>query len=192
MYHFGMDYFESLTTVCIKYRYCFSMALGLAIISFPSIIYTHQVSLLFSNLVGFENAQSFTSVLRILGFIIMVPVFLSCLMVNTCKKEIIFILVVALVAPPLAFLTVYFVGVHSCRHFSMLYRRMNYTSLKVFFIDLLPMTLLTYLVAGIVYAYLPATLDWQSKGFAMTLYVLAALTLPNMILVESINRQLRT
>jgi len=48
----------------------------------------------------------------------------------------------------------------------------------------LPMTLLTYTLAITAYAFLPSSLDWQGAGFYLTIYMLAALTLPHIILVE--------
>ncbi|CAM2744977.1 Brp/Blh family beta-carotene 15,15'-dioxygenase [Legionella worsleiensis] len=184
-YHFGMDYYDSSFFQAKFYRYFLALVIGLSIICLPALLHTQQIGVLFSYLIGSEHAVLYAHFLQSAACGLL-PV--TSLGLFTLKKdsahEVIIVLVAALLVPPLAFLTVYFVGIHSCKYFAMLYKNMGYSSYRAFVKDLLPMTLLTYIFSITAYAFLPSSLDWQGAGFFLTVYLLAALTLPHMILVE--------
>ena len=184
-YHFGMDYYDSSVFQTEVYCYFFALCIGLSIICLPALLHAQKICVLFSYLIGLEQATLYVHVLQWVACYLL-PV--MCLGLVTLKKEcaqeVIIVLMASFLAPPLAFLTVYFIGVHSCKYFVMLYKKIGYLSYRAFVKDLLPMTSLTYMFSITIYAYLPNTLDWQGAGFFLTLYMLAALTLPHLILVE--------
>jgi Brp/Blh family beta-carotene 15,15'-monooxygenase len=184
-YHFGMDYYDSSVFQAKLYCYFFALIIGLSIICLPALLHAQKIEVLFSCLIGLEQARLYTHVLQ-WAVCFLLPA--MGLVIFTLKKdsaeEVIIVLLASLLAPPLAFLTVYFIGVHSCKYFAMLYKKVGYLSYRAFVKDLLPMTLLTYVFAITIYAYLPNTTDWEGAGLFLTLYMLAALTLPHLILVE--------
>ena len=184
-YHFGMDYYDSSLFQTKIYCYCFSLVIGLSIICLPALLHTQQICALFSYLIGLEQAMLYTHFLQWAAYCLLPVIGLGLFTLKKdCALEVIIVLMASCLAPTLAFLTVYFVGVHSCKYFAMLYKQIGYTSYRTFAKDLLPMTLLTYTFSITAYAFIPSTFDWQGAGFFLTIYMLAALTLPHLILVE--------
>ena len=184
-YHFGMDYYDSSSFQTKVYCYFFALLIGLSIICLPSLLHAQKVSVLFSYLIGREQAEIYAHFLHLTACCLLPVIGLGLVALKKdCAQEVIIVLIASFLAPPLAFLTVYFIGIHSCKYFAMLYKKIGYSSYRTFVQDLLPMTLLTYLLSITAYAYLPKNLDWQGEGFSLTLYMLAALTLPHLILVE--------
>jgi Brp/Blh family beta-carotene 15,15'-monooxygenase len=184
-YHFGMDYYDSSFFQTKIYCYCFSLIIGLSIICLPALLHTQQICALFSYLIGPEQAMLYAHFLQWAACCLLPVIGLGLFTLKKdCAPEVIIVLIASCLAPTLAFLTVYFVGVHSCKYFAMLYKQIGYTSYRTFAKDLLPMTLLTYTFSITAYAFIPSTFDWQGAGFFLTIYMLAALTLPHLILVE--------
>lgn len=184
-YHFGMDYYDSSFFQTKVYCYFLALLIGLSIICLPALLHTQKICVLFSYLMGGEQAMFYAHFLQWAACCLLPVIGLG---LFTLKKdgaqEVIIVLMASFLAPPLAFLTVYFVGVHSCKYFAMLYKKIGYLSYRTFVKDLLPMTFLTYTISIIAYAFLASSLDWQGAGFYLTIYMLAALTLPHLILVE--------
>jgi Brp/Blh family beta-carotene 15,15'-monooxygenase len=184
-YHFGMDYHDSSMFQTKVYAYLFSLLIGLSIICLPALLHTQKICALFSYLIGLKQAMIYANFLHYASYCLLPAIGLGLFTLKKdCAQEVIIVLTASFLAPPLAFLTVYFVGVHSCKYFAMLYKKMGYSSYRTFVKDLLPMTLLTYIFSIMEYALLPANLDWQGAGFFLTIYMLAALTFPHLILVE--------
>jgi Brp/Blh family beta-carotene 15,15'-monooxygenase len=184
-YHFGMDYYDSSLFQTKIYCYCFSLIIGLSIICLPALLHAQQICALFSYLIDPEQAMLYAHLLQWAAYCLLPVIGLGLFTLKKdCDLEVIIVLIASCLAPTLAFLTVYFVGVHSCKYFAMLYRQIGYTSYRTFIKDLLPMTLLTYTFSITAYAFIPSTFDWQGTGFFLTIYMLAALTLPHLILVE--------
>lgn len=184
-YHFGMDYYDSSLFQTKIYCYFFSLLIGLSIICLPALLHTQTICALFSYLIGSEQAMLYAHFLQWAACCLLPVIGLGLFILKKdCALEVIMVLMASFLGPPLAFLTVYFVGVHSCKYFSMLYKKIGYSSYRTFVKDLLPMTLLTYTFSITAYAFIPSTLDWQGAGFSLTIYMLAALTLPHLILVE--------
>jgi len=184
-YHFGMDYYDSSLFGTKIYCYCYSLVIGLSIICLPALLHKQQICVLFSYLIDQEKAIIYAHFLQWAGCCLLPLIGLGLFTLEKAYAlEVIIVLMASLLAPPLAFLTVYFVGVHSCKYFAMLYKQIGYTSYRTFVGDLLPMTLLTYTFSITAYAFVPSTFDWQGTGFFLTIYMLAALTFPHLILVE--------
>jgi len=184
-YHFGMDYYDSSVFQTKIYCYFFSMVIGLSIICLPALLHTQTICVLFSYLIGSKQAMLYAHFMQWAACCLLPLIGLGLFTLKKeCAQEVIIVLMGSFLAPPLAFLTVYFVGIHSCKYFAMLYKKIGYSSYRTFVKDLLPMTLLTYIFSITAYAFIPSTLDWQGAGFFLTIYMLAALTLPHLILVE--------
>jgi len=184
-YHFGMDYYDSSFFQTKLYCYFLALIIGLSIICLPALLYTQKICVLFSYLIGSEQAMLYADCLKWAACYLLPVIGIGLFTLKKdCAQEVIIVLMASFLAPPLAFLTVYFVGIHSCKYFSMLYKKLGYSSYRTFVKDLLPMTLLTYTFAIMAYAFLPSSLGWQGAGFYITIYMLAALTLPHLILVE--------
>lgn len=190
-YHFGMDYYDSSFFQTKVYCYFLALLIGLSIICLPALLYTQKICVLFSYLIGLEQAMLYAHFLQWAAYCLLPIIGLALFTLKkNCVQEVFIVLMASFLAPPLAFLTVYFVGIHSCKYFAMLYKKIDYSSYRTFVKDLLPMTLLTYTFSITAYAFLPSSLDWQGAGFYLTIYILAALTLPHLILVEVFkNRQ---
>lgn len=184
-YHFGMDYYDASFFQAKAYCYFLALLIGLSIICLPALLHTQKISVLFSYLIGSEAAVVYAQFIQRAACYLLPVIGLG---LFTLKKEyvqeVIIVLMASFLAPPLAFLTVYFVGVHSCKYFAVLYEKIGYSSYRTFVKDLLPMTFLTYTFSITAYVFLPSSLDWQGTGFNLTIYMLAALTLPHLILVE--------
>lgn len=184
-YHFGMDYYDSSLFQTKAYCYFLALLIGLSIICLPALLHTQKIGVLFSYLIGSEQAILYAHFLHSAACCLLPIMGLG---IFTLKKdsalEVTVLLIASSIAPPLAFLTVYFVGIHSYKYFSMLYKKIGYSSYRTFVKDLLPMTLLTYTLSLTAYALLPSDLGWQGAGFFLTIYMLAALTLPHLIVVE--------
>ena len=184
-YHFGMDYYDSSFFQTKVYCYFLALLIGLSIICLPALLHAQKISVLFSYLIGLEQAMLYAHFLQWAACYLLPVIGLGLFTLKKdCAQEVIIVLMASFLAPPLAFLTVYFVGIHSCKYFTMLYKKIGYSSYRTFVKDLLPMTLLTYTFSITAYAFLPSRLDWQGAGFNLTIYMLAALTLPHLILVE--------
>lgn len=185
-YHFGMDYYGSSffqSKVCC---YVLALLIGISIICLPALLYAQKMCVLFSYLIGSQTARLYAHFLHRAACYLLPAIGLVGLFTlkKECAKEVIIVLMASFLAPPLAFLTVYFVGIHSCKYFAVLYKKIGYSSYRAFIKDLCPMTLLTYALSITAYSLVPSGLDWQGAGFYLTIYVLAALTLPHLILVE--------
>jgi Brp/Blh family beta-carotene 15,15'-monooxygenase len=188
-YHFGMDYYDSSIIQAKGYCYFLALLIGLSIICLPALLHTQKIGLLFSYLIGSEQAVLFAHSLQRVACYLLPLIGLGLLTLKKdCAQEVIIVLMASVLAPPLAFLTVYFVGIHSCKYFAMLYKKIGYSSYQTLVKDLLPMTLLTYTFSITAYAFLPSSLDWQGAGFYLTIDMLAALTLPHLILVEVLKK----
>ncbi|BCA94429.1 hypothetical protein TUM19329_07900 [Legionella antarctica] len=184
-YHFGMDYYDSSVFQTKVYCYFLAFIIGLSIICLPALLHTQKICVLFSYLIGSEQAMLYAHFLQWAACCLLPVIGLGLFTLKKdCAQEVVIVLMAAFLTPPLAFLTVYFVGIHSCKYFAMLYEKIGYSSYRTFVKDLLPMTLLTYTFSITAYAFLPSTLDWQGAGFFLTIYMLASLTLPHLILVE--------
>jgi beta-carotene 15,15'-dioxygenase len=184
-YHFGMDYYDS--SLFQKKIYCYFLALiiGLSIICLPALLHTQKIAVLFSYLIGLEQAILYAHFLQAVAWCLLPVIGLGFFTLKKdCTQEVMIVLVASFLAPPLVFLTVYFVGIHSYKYFAMLYKKLSYSSYRTFVKDLLPMTLLTYTFLITTYIFLPSSLDWQGTGFFLTIYMLAALTLPHLMVVE--------
>ncbi|WP_231861982.1 Brp/Blh family beta-carotene 15,15'-dioxygenase [Legionella hackeliae] len=184
-YHFGMDYYDSSVFQAKVYCYFLALIIGLSIICLPALLHTQKICVLFSYLIGSEQAMLYAHFLQWAACCLLPAIGLGLFTLKKeCAQEVIIVLMASLLAPPLAFLTVYFVGIHSCKYFAMLYKKIGYSSYRTFVKDLLPMTLLTYIFSITAFAFLSTSLDWQGAGFFLTIYMLAALTLPHLLLVE--------
>ncbi|KTD39438.1 hypothetical protein Lmor_0089 [Legionella moravica] len=161
-----MDCYDSSFFQAKFYRYFLALVIGLSIICLPALLHTQQIGVLFSYLIGSEHAVLYAHFLQSAACGLLPVIGLG---LFTLKKdsdhEVIIVLVASLLVPPLAFLTVYFVGIHSCIYFAMLFKKMRYSSYRTFVKDLLPMTLLTYTFSITAYAFLPSSLDWQEAVF---------------------------
>ena len=189
-YHFGMDYYDASLFRTKIYGYCLALLIGFAIICLPAFIHSQKIAGLFSYLIGPEQARVYAHFLQWTAWCLLPLIGLGvCTLKKDCAEEVIIVLMASLLAPPLAFLTVYFVGIHSCKYFAMLYKKIGYSSYRTFFKDLLPITLITYAFSITAYAFLPSTLNWQGAGFFLTIAMLAALTLPHLILVEVVKKR---
>ena len=140
-YHFGMDYYDSSLFQSKLYCYFFAIFIGLSIICLPALLHAQKICVLFSYIIGLEQAMLYTHVLQWAAWCLL-PIVGPGLVTlkKDCAQEVIIVLMAAILVPPLAFLTVYFIGVHSCKYFAMLYKKIGYLSYRAFAKDLLPMT----------------------------------------------------
>lgn len=189
-FHFGMDYYPA-DTAHTSMTACFSACLcGAGLIVFPALFYEKEVLELFLLITSKEGAVKTSAVMHALA-ILLIPVF-PCVFwkLSPIKRtELALAAGGALLAPPIAFLTVYFVGIHSRNHFVLLYKKMGYQSPAVFVKDIIPMTLLSYLIATGIFLSLIPELSFQNKAFASAVYTLAALALPHLLVVECLKRR---
>ncbi|KTC97487.1 Beta-carotene 15,15'-dioxygenase [Legionella geestiana] len=188
-FHFGMDYYpeEAVNTSLIASLH--ACLCGAGLIAFPALFYGREVLELFLLITNREGALKVSASLHALA-ILLIPVFPYLLWKQSPskRKELLLAVGGALIAPPIAFLTIYFVGIHSRNHFLLLYKKMGYQSPVAFVKAVIPMTLLSYLIAAGIFLSLIPELSFQDKAFASAIYTLAALALPHLVVVECLKR----
>lgn len=191
-YHFGMDYCPSIVdSKFFAWNKVRGLMTGIAIISVPAVLHANQVEYLLQQILITQEAGYVTSMLNISGAVMLVPILLIWVLSNTkIKYEALTVVTAALITPPLTFLTVYFVLVHSIKHLEKIFCFLRCHSLKTFVKQALPFTAISYLLCIGIYLYITAAHPPLERIFASLIFLLAALTLPHLLIVERMQKRL--
>ncbi|MBC8048882.1 MAG: Brp/Blh family beta-carotene 15,15'-dioxygenase [Chitinophagales bacterium] len=161
------------------------LILGIALLSFPAILYEQNLSDLFAWLVPAADA---VWIAHTQGWVALViaPVAAGIIAVNIHKNhlagaEAALVLALSIAATPLTFFLLYFCCLHSVRHLMDASRTLRLTSLKSAAVTGFPYALAAFLgVVGFALFGLNGSVD---SNLFMSLFVgLAALTVPHMLL----------
>jgi beta-carotene 15,15'-dioxygenase len=162
---------------------------GGAIIVLPALLHADEVTQLFSFLVDINAAKSVASFLHHLSFIWIAGV---CVSVALCWRkdwqtalEILSVVLIAVVMPPLPAFTVFFCAMHSARHILRTLKYSGKASFK-FLILAATMPMAGVLAASIFSWYWLRDTPIDARAIQLIFVGLAALTVPHMALVERV------
>lgn len=162
---------------------------GIATIGAVSLFHTAEVALLFAYLAPTAFALTAATILAVLG-LGSLAVFMAILVLRPAVRtqaawEQVMIWIAAFTLPPLLFFIVYFCGLHSIRHLTQTLQSVPKTGQALVVSALLSCAVVV--IAGMIWTLLPDTaLD---ASFQIVFIGLAALTVPHMLLVDRLRRQ---
>lgn len=162
---------------------------GIATIGAVSLFHTAEVALLFAYLAPTAFALTAATILAVLGSGSL-AVFMAILVLRPAVRtqaawEQVMIWIAAFTLPPLLFFIVYFCGLHSIRHLTQTLQSVPKTGQALVVSALLSCAVVV--IAGMIWTLLPDTaLD---ASFQIVFIGLAALTVPHMLLVDRLRRQ---
>jgi Brp/Blh family beta-carotene 15,15'-monooxygenase len=181
-WHFGSDWAISRGDTLVP------ILIGICILIFPSMIHQHQVTKVFSYLVLYENAHTLVIVMRQLAFILLPVGIFFCyhfLRNEGMVKcfELLSIFLSSIFLPPLVFLIFYFCLFHSITHLNFLYGWLKFNNFKAFFINGLPLSLISILFLSVVYLIFYNS-NFSQDILKSVIILVAVITIPHMILIE--------
>lgn len=162
---------------------------GIATIGAVSLFHTAEVAFLFVYLAPSAFALTAATILAVLGAGNL-AVFMAILVLRPAVRtqaawEQVMIWIAAFALPPLLFFIVYFCGLHSVRHLTQTLQSVPKTGQALMVSAL--MSCAVVVTAGMIWMLLPDTaLD---ASFQIVFIGLAALTVPHMLLVDRLSRQ---
>lgn len=162
---------------------------GFATIGGVSLFHTTEVALIFSYLAPDAFALTAAKTLAILGAVSLMT-FITALILRPANRtqaalEQVLIWVAAFALPPLLFFIVYFCSLHSVRHFTQTLQSVPNTGQALVISAVLSCAVVA--IAGMVWLLLPQT---SVKLSLQIVFIgLAALTVPHMLLVDRLHRQ---
>ena len=174
-YHFGMDYCSEKTLMSS----CISVLSGGAILCFPVLFHTDESFAIFSLLVG---SPVYTEPLLLAAWLVTCGLYL----LYHQRKDIVFELiglgVLAFIFPPLLFFTLYFCGLHSMRHYLQHWPALRHAMVRDKY-WVLALVIATYAMVAWVYFYFLSPASMPTNLVKTVFYVLAALTIPHMMVM---------
>ena len=185
-WHFGSDWAISRNDILAP------ILIGLCILIFPSMLHQNLVTKVFSYLVIYDNANKLVVVMRQLAFMLVPAGIFFCY--HSLKNEgiakgfeLLFIFLSSIFLPPLVFLILYFCLLHSITHLNFLYGWLKFDTFKEFFVNGLPLTLVSILFLSIVYLIFSNS-NLSEDILKSTIILIAAITIPHMFLIEYARR----
>lgn len=181
-WHFGSDWAISRNDTLVP------ILIGICILIFPSMIHQHQITKVFSYLVSYENAHTLVLVMRQLAFILLPAGIFFCYHLFRNEGivkgfELLSVFLSSIFLPPLVFLIFYFCLFHSITHLNFLYKWLKYNNFKVFFINGLPLSLISILFLSVVYLIFSNS-NLSQDILKSAIILVAVITIPHMILIE--------
>ena len=181
-WHFGSDWAISKSDTLIP------ILIGICILIFPSMIHQHQITKVFSYLVSYGNAHTLVLVMRQLAFILLPAGIFFCYHFFRNEGivkgfELLSVFLSSIFLPPLVFLIFYFCLFHSITHLNFLYKWLKYNNFKVFFINGLPLSLISILFLSVVYLIFSNS-NLSEDILKSAIILVAVITIPHMILIE--------
>jgi len=176
-YHFSLDWYNRVSRPG-------ALAVGLSVVSVPSLAHGEHVSAIFTTMVGQEVVFLFPAIQAVAlasGLIVAIEVVQTARYDIALSVELTLIVVAAVMLPPLVFFTAFFCFLHSIRHLrgiadelylspiGLISRSITFTALTLAFVCVAWMTL-------------GFQLTWQDKLVNAIFIGLAVLTVPHMLL----------
>jgi beta-carotene 15,15'-dioxygenase len=181
-WHFGSDWAISKSDTLIP------ILIGICILIFPSMIHQHQITKVFSYLISYENSHALVLIMRQLAFILL-PAGIFCCYYFLRNEgivkgfELLSTFLSSIFLPPLVFLIYYFCLFHSITHLNFLYGWLKFNSFKDFFVNGLPLSLISILFLSVVYLIFSNS-NLNQDILKSTIILVAVITIPHMILIE--------
>ncbi|MDJ0831995.1 MAG: Brp/Blh family beta-carotene 15,15'-dioxygenase [Gammaproteobacteria bacterium] len=181
VWHFANDWRHQLGLIN-------RLGVALALIVLPSLFHPVDVQTIYSNLVNADDAAGLVTITAQLWPLVLVLLVSSVLQLVRrdihASLEILFIVLAAMLLPPLVFFMVYFCLQHSPRHLLSIARREKPLTVLTTAAGLTGLTV----ILGWLSFQLLAGQDWSQTLLQIIFVGLIVLTVPHMILIEMIQR----
>ena len=158
---------------------------GMFVLAIPAWFHPEQVAQIFSYILFGQDPTGIVTLLQMAGI---AAAFFLVLGIDTWNQwfalELLALLVAAFIFPPIFYFALFFVLLHSWRHLSFEFRRLASSERPVIFKNLLSYTALTFLLAGLAYAFFENLETVEQAVYQILFIGLAGLTVPHMMLIE--------